>query len=886
MTASPFGSEYIYDLHGNLTSYRMPTASSTASINDAFAFAANDPPHETSMHVGSGGSVNATIAWSSDATTRTSSSSGSLTPRSQPNWYAFGDTPKPSSTAYLSSTFTYPQDLAVVDQPTYASSLNPGATLTKAFTSAAAGAFHANVNWATTQQPYSASGTVGAATTVTAPSFTTSANGPIQLTLTWKSSLGACQGVGTAGPPPKLDLVLKIGNSQVAATDTALNKNTVTMTYNVTQNGVLPATTIFTPSVKSTTTGCAWTLTGTYPVTDSMTAGLYTSGGALVQTIPTTPGVPGGSISVPSLPQGSYEIRVTAGAFGSPYVTIDEAHALYSYADVTLELHKPGGTTVQTWAASGGVAQGAYETDSGGDWYWTVGNNSNNVAVPSYTWSRTTESLGSGSGNGISTPVQISATTKTFAAFHADDAGPVHVIAGWKPSTAAADIATKGYATLTWELRDQVTNALIASGPTTSSGTVNFTVPAPSAGDYKVTYRYPAADKVSMASGTNTVSFPYQYLASVTPLLLDSNGTTVATPTYGSNSATLSASNLSKGTYRIRLSTYNGGAATVTGTYTNGDTYATFGYDANDHATSIDEGTRTIDETLDPSGRVLRRKVYANDTGFLVQDTDYGYDDAGDSPAYSGPHSGSSGGSRTYVTIGGGLSAIDVNGVVTYQHTNAHGDIVGNSDANGAWSAALAADEYGVGVTPASRYGWLGSQQRSTAASTLGVIRMGVRLYDPLVGRFLESDPVDGGSANSYDYVSGDPINGFDIDGRCLGICIHVPAKYRVAFNLAQAVGRGLQGAARAARKRICPAASFLGARSYFTAADQARHGEGWRAVHTVVIGQGPSKITGAALKRLAKNGGRVASRASGIALKAFTQEVTIGATAVDYAIC
>jgi RHS repeat-associated protein len=67
----------------------------------------------------------------------------------------------------------------------------------------------------------------------------------------------------------------------------------------------------------------------------------------------------------------------------------------------------------------------------------------------------------------------------------------------------------------------------------------------------------------------------------------------------------------------------------------------------------------------------------------------------------------------------------------------------------------------------ASRYGYLGGKQRSTELAS-GAIAMGARSYLPTIGRFLQVDPVNGGSANPYDYVGQDPLDASDLTGNCI----------------------------------------------------------------------------------------------------------------------
>lgn len=145
--------------------------------------------------------------------------------------------------------------------------------------------------------------------------------------------------------------------------------------------------------------------------------------------------------------------------------------------------------------------------------------------------------------------------------------------------------------------------------------------------------------------------------------------------------------------------------------------------------------------------------------GTVTENTLKGYTGGGDSPNWSQAVAGG-----IYTNYLG--SAIVTGTTAVYQVSNWHGDIVGTVTQAGVFTAQAYPDEYGnMTAVPSSRLGWLGSQQRFVTAPALGIIRMGVRLYDPKLGRFLAQDPIEGGSCNDYDYTCANPIAGLDLGG-------------------------------------------------------------------------------------------------------------------------
>jgi len=245
------------------------------------------------------------------------------------------------------------------------------------------------------------------------------------------------------------------------------------------------------------------------------------------------------------------------------------------------------------------------------------------------------------------------------------------------------------------------------------------------------------------------------------------------------------------------------GHGNLTGYTPTGGGSVTIGYDASDHATVIDDGVTRVEETLAPSGRVLARKATTVATGQVTENAIYGYDSPGDSPAWAAPAGTDFSAVVTYLD-----GAWFYGPVPVYELANGHGDIVGTAYQNGTFTPTPGADEYGNGTPPANRRGWLAAHDRFTTHPAQHLYRMGVRLYDPTTGRFTQPDPVEGGSANNYDYVQADPLNSTDLDGTYCGSGVARRIKKRVwnsrkrryetrTHEICRSIARGLKRAFR-----------------------------------------------------------------------------------------
>ncbi len=114
----------------------------------------------------------------------------------------------------------------------------------------------------------------------------------------------------------------------------------------------------------------------------------------------------------------------------------------------------------------------------------------------------------------------------------------------------------------------------------------------------------------------------------------------------------------------------------------------------------------------------------------------------------------------------------------TFQHWNIRGDLVAQSDRGGAFSSAPLTDAFGDWVSGSRQvYDWNGGWGYRNEALTGGLVKVGVRWYDPTVGRFLQQDPWLGSlsvplTLNAYAYCVNDPVNAVDPSGAIVWLLI------------------------------------------------------------------------------------------------------------------
>lgn len=207
-------------------------------------------------------------------------------------------------------------------------------------------------------------------------------------------------------------------------------------------------------------------------------------------------------------------------------------------------------------------------------------------------------------------------------------------------------------------------------------------------------------------------------------------------------------------------------------------------YDGADRhsSTTLADGT-AVTYARDATDRIVSRTHKAADGEVLT--ARYSYTGEGDAPNIT--LAGDDTVTERVLALPGGVVITDTGTADTWAYPNVHGDVLVLADGAGSRQSAQTYDPFGqpldtgsgsIGTHAADDAGpdtsagdmdsgWLGQFQRGYEhAATIAALEMGARSYLPALGRFVEVDPVEGGSANSYDYGNADSINQFDIDGR------------------------------------------------------------------------------------------------------------------------
>ncbi len=186
--------------------------------------------------------------------------------------------------------------------------------------------------------------------------------------------------------------------------------------------------------------------------------------------------------------------------------------------------------------------------------------------------------------------------------------------------------------------------------------------------------------------------------------------------------------------------------------------------------------TKSVEYKRDVSDRIVER--ISKNNGATVSHEKHIYSGSGSSP--SAILNQNDAVLYKYLSLPGGVSLkINPNstsaGAKTYSLSNLHNDTMATVNADGMVTGTFITGPFGEklantilpqNATADTSYEYVGKHQKVTETSfSTQLIQMGARVYIPELGRFLQVDPVEGGTDNSYVYVN-DPVNSFDLNGR------------------------------------------------------------------------------------------------------------------------
>ena len=246
----------------------------------------------------------------------------------------------------------------------------------------------------------------------------------------------------------------------------------------------------------------------------------------------------------------------------------------------------------------------------------------------------------------------------------------------------------------------------------------------------------------------------------------DSSGASYYFPSKRSNYSYNQANQLTSSVSGDTTTDYTYDAGGALTQKSDGTNTTSLSYNGLDKLTQVATPAATVNYSYDALGRRISRVEGENTTS-------YHHDAKSDLTDYETNGSGNL--TASYLRGTDGLiSQTDYIGqspVTSYDLYNPHGDTSAITDQNGNVIGTYRYDSFGNPIGDNSLIdGYTGKWQREKDIST-GTIRMGVREYDPALGRFVSADPLKGDSLNPqrrnrYPYALNNPVRFYDLDGR------------------------------------------------------------------------------------------------------------------------